>query len=345
MMIQRRRPENSSHFSLSKLSLVMFPFHKIYSAIFKSFNIHSETDALKRLIEDGVTKVMIIKRSWIFGLAMIWIPILIAIIGGANIAIVLTNKVNPYFGYPILIGVSVSLIFFVISVVVYILHFRAIYDVPHIEENLESLMPDIEAGDKYFITFFDQTILNQIVLVGLILWTLAFYATPLSTNEQIIHIVSIVLLFLQMILLGRYRKRMMDLEMDYNIAIPGKILFVNQSGMLSSSQAVEGTKVKTVTARYPSWISSFFQYGTIEIMTEGGESNLGTTSMFYVPHPNETAFLIQTLLTPDPDDVPKETPKKVVTPTQQQAVPQKAPPTPENQSSPIGPREVTYDVK
>ena len=62
---------------------------------------------------------------------------------------------------------------------------------------------------------------------------------------------------------------MMDLEMDYNIVVPGKIIFVNQSGMLSSSQAVEGEKVKTVTAKYPSFISSFFQYGTIEIMTEG----------------------------------------------------------------------------
>jgi hypothetical protein len=38
--------------------------------------------------------------------------------------------------------------------------------------------------------------------------------------------------------------------------------------MLSASQAVEGEKVKTVTAKYPSWIASFFQYGNIEIMTE-----------------------------------------------------------------------------
>ena len=89
---------------------------------------------------------------------------------------------------------------------------------------------------------------------------------------------------------------MMDLEMDYNIVIPGKIFFVNQSGMLSSSQAVEGEKVKTVAAKYPGWLASFFQYGTIEIMTEGGESNLGTTTMYYVPHPTDTAGLIQTLL-------------------------------------------------
>ena len=51
--------------------------------------------------------------------------------------------------------------------------------------------------------------------------------------------VDILLLFLQWILLGRYRKRMMDLEMDYNVVIPGKIMFVNQSGMLSSVNTIE----------------------------------------------------------------------------------------------------------
>jgi hypothetical protein len=49
----------------------------------------------------------------------------------------------------------------------------------------------------------------------------------------------IVLLFLQWFLLGRYRKKMIDLEMDYNIVIPGKIMFVNQSGMLSSVNTLE----------------------------------------------------------------------------------------------------------
>jgi hypothetical protein len=51
--------------------------------------------------------------------------------------------------------------------------------------------------------------------------------------------IDIILLFLQWMLLGRYRRRMMDLEMDYNIVIPGKIMFVNQSGMLSSVNTIE----------------------------------------------------------------------------------------------------------
>ena len=65
----------------------MFPFHKLYSAIFKSFDISSETETVARLREEGVKKIMIIKRSWIFGLAMIWIPVLIVFISVCNISI------------------------------------------------------------------------------------------------------------------------------------------------------------------------------------------------------------------------------------------------------------------
>lgn len=119
--------------------------------------------------------------------------------------------------------------------------------------------------------------------------------------------------------------------MDYNIVVPGKIIFVNQSGMLSSSQAVEGEKVKTVTAKYPSFISSFFQYGTIEIMTEWGESNLGTTSMYFVPRPTETAELIQTMLLKDTGDTPHRIEK---TQTKMESL-----------ASTMGPDEVGYDVR
>ena len=65
----------------------MFPFHRLYSAIFKSFDISSETTTVARLREEGVKKIMIIKRSWIFGLAMIWIPLIILLIAACNISI------------------------------------------------------------------------------------------------------------------------------------------------------------------------------------------------------------------------------------------------------------------
>lgn len=126
----------------------------------------------------------------------------------------------------------------------------------------------------------------------------------------------------------------MDLEMDYNIVVPGKIIFVNQSGMLSSSQAVEGEKVKTVTSKYPSWIASFFQYGTIEIMTEWGDLNQWVTSMYYVPQPTETARLIQTMLSKEYNN--ESQPETFATSKQNRE---------ENTQNSIGPEEVGYDIR
>ena len=101
----------------------------------------------------------------------------------------------------------------------------------------------------------------------------------------------------------------------------------------SIREAVEGEKVKTVTAKYPSWISSFFQYGTVEIMTEWGESNLWTTSMYYVPHPTETAQYIQTMLLKDDDSQDESTSKNI-------------PSSPKNNTpNSLKPDEVGYDVR
>ena len=311
----------------------MFPFHKLYSAIFKSFDISSETETVVRLREEDVKKIMIIKRSWIFGLAMIWIPVLIVFISVCNISIsYFYYRGDEALRYALLIWVSLSLVLFIFSVWSYLSHFRVIYDIPRIETDEAKLTEWLHQGDLYFIRFFDQTILNQLIIIGLIIWSMYFYMTHLRSVWSEWIIADSILLFIQWILLWKYRKRMMDLEMDYNIVIPGKIFFVNQSGMLSSSQAVEWEKVKTVTARYPGWLSSFFQYGTIEIMTEWGESALGTTSMFYVPHPTDTAGLIQTLLSREWVEV------HIPSPTENTDSLWKIP-------THIGPKEVSYDVK
>jgi hypothetical protein len=94
-----------------------------------------------------------------------------------------------------------------------------------------------------------------------------------------------------------YRKRMMDLEMDYNIVIPGKIYFVNQSGVLSAIQTIESDKIKTIKSSFPSKIASFFDYGTVDVLTEGdSEAMLGTMSMYYVTDPDGIVTSIQSLL-------------------------------------------------
>lgn len=85
--------------------------------------------------------------------------------------------------------------------------------------------------------------------------------------------------------------------MDYNIIVPGKIFFVNQSGVLSAVQTIESDKIKTVQSSFPSKIASFFNFGTINVLTEGDtQAMMGTMSMYYVTNPDGVVANIQSLL-------------------------------------------------
>lgn len=124
-----------------------------------------------------------------------------------------------------------------------------------------------------------------------------------------------LVMIMEIVFLKMYRKRMMDLEMDYNVIVPGKIYFVNQSGVLSSIQTIESDKIKTVRSSFPSKIASFFNYGTVDVLTEGDtQAMMGTMSMYYVTDPDEVVAGIQSLLDEDEQiqkpreqDIPKST--------------------------------------
>jgi hypothetical protein len=160
--------------------------------------------------------------------------------------------------------------------------------------------------------------------------------------------IDVFLLFIQWILLGRYRKNMMDLEMDYNIVIPGRIMFVTQSGMLSSVNTVEGDKVKTVSAKYSGWIGSFFNFGTVEIMTEWDNLSMtGTMPMYYVTAPNETGRLIQSMLNRELTEEPLIPIAQKLPADKESAtkIPEKKHDEAHGKWKKISHKEVAYDVK
>lgn len=84
--------------------------------------------------------------------------------------------------------------------------------------------------------------------------------------------------------------------MDYNVVVLGKIFFVNQSGVLSTVQTIESDKIKTVQSSFPNKLASFFNYGTIAILTEGDSQTMGTMNMYYVTDPDGVVANIQLLL-------------------------------------------------
>ncbi len=278
---------------------VMIPFHRIYSWLFKSFRISSETELIDRLIEEGEKTIMIVKRSWIFWLFIAWLPLVIIGLSWISIYIAITQLTIDVIRYPIIIGNILLTTIIILSTLRYITHFRDIHGNTWIVTDVRKLRENLHLWDTYFIHFFDWSITNQVVLFSTIIIEIILVFIYRAHIESHIWILTldVIVMFIEMIFLKLYRKRMVDLEMDYNVIIPGKIFFVNQSGVLSSIQTIESDKIKTVRSAFPSKIASFFNYWTVDILTEwDNQGMMGTMSMYYVTNPDEVVANIQSLL-------------------------------------------------
>lgn len=283
----------------------MIPFDKIYSWLFKSFSIHGETELLDRLVNDGYKKMMIIKRSWIFWLFTIWLPLLILTLGATSIFIAYYSIEVAIIKNIIIGGNILMMIILTVSSLRYLWHFREVHKVAEVVTDLKSLREDLHRWDIYFTRFFNWSITNQFILVITILAELSLiflYQGKLSGHLFILATDTLVMV-MEMVFLKMYRKRMMDLEMDYNVVVPGKVFFVNQSGVLSSTQSIESDKIKTVRSMFPSKIASFFNYGNVDILTEwDDQAMIGTMSMYYVTDPDAVVANIQSLLKEDANE-------------------------------------------
>jgi len=290
----------------------MIPFDKIYSWLFKSFNISGETEMIDRLItKNKIQEIMVIKRSWIFALFMLWIPIVILILSGLSIWIAIDSIQIPIFRNTLVIGNILMSCILIWSTISYIAYYSSIHQEAHIVRDMKKLKDELALGDRYFRSFFNWSITNQLILVLIIvaeIFLVLIYGKLLWWHFWVL-VADTFVIILEIAFLRHFRKKMMDLEMDYNIVIPGKIFFVNQSGILSNVHTVEANKIKTVQSLFPSKIASFFNYGSIHILTEGDtQMMMGTMSMHYVTNPDGVVASIQTLVGKDisPADAPEK---------------------------------------
>lgn len=292
----------------------MIPFHRIYSWLFKSFNISGETLLIDRLISEWYQEFMIIKRSWIFALFMLWIPLAILGLSGASIFIAYTSIDIESIKYTLISGNILMAFILVISSLNYIRHFRSIHYEPYITHDMTKSRDELAQWDKYFQSFFNWSITNQWILVWILIIEavlVLLYWKQIGWHFWILATDTLVIL-LEIGLLRKYRKRMMDLEMDYNIIVPGKIFFINQSGLLSVVQTIDGDKIKTVQSVFPSKIASFFNYGTVHILTEGdSQEMMGTMSMYYVTSPDAVVTCIHSLIDDPVDTTAKKETQKI----------------------------------
>lgn len=318
----------------------MIPFHTIYSWLFKSFNIRWETALIDRLISEWYDRIMIVKRSWIFALFVLWIPLMILLLSWVSIWIALYSIELQIIRYTIIGGNILMSLLFVVSSGNYIRHFREIQSTSIISEDLDLLRWDLQLWDRYFISFFNASITNQFILFFTIISEviLVFLYQDQLWDHFWILATDTLIMIMEIVFLKMFRKRMIDLEMDYNIIVPGKVFFVNQSGVLSSIQTIESDKIKTVRSSFPNKIASFFDYGTVDILTEwDSQAMLGTMSMYYVTDPDEVVASIQSLL-----DTPE---RERITRKRSMALPEKSWPIQYESSSRKHSRDISGKVR
>lgn len=199
----------------------MIPFHKIYTWLFRSFRIDSETSMVQGLINEGVKSIIIIKRSWIYALFLSWIPIVLFFLTLLNIYILSESYDDEVILRMTMIVIMIANMgFYFIMGILFVKHFREVHmNNATIWSNMKQLLENLNRSDQYFINFFNQSIFVQLVVIGIIIfdvYRIMFYhdRTMLFAAIDIVNLVFIWLL------LRYHRKRLMDMEMDFNIAIP-----------------------------------------------------------------------------------------------------------------------------
>jgi hypothetical protein len=69
----------------------MLNFKSIFEFFFKSFVVARDIQMIERLKQDGFENVLLIKRSWLYGLASLFWLIPLLIVGGVNIFLMLKH--------------------------------------------------------------------------------------------------------------------------------------------------------------------------------------------------------------------------------------------------------------
>lgn len=276
----------------------MISFHKFFWFLFKSFRIDGEIQLLQKIIQEGNTEVVIIKRSWIFFILKLWMPLLLIffLIGASYLSFYGIKIV--WLSYATTFVLLFVLFLFSLSQVYYGLSFRKIHKNVEVSSNIPALIVQLQKTDTFFVRFFNWSFFIQTLIIIIFFESIILLFLGASIQSAVFIIWELFCLFISFFLLSHYRKKIMDLEMDYNIATYGKIYFVNQSWFLSQMQTIESDKIKSIQAVYPNKVAALFDFGTIHVLTEWDDRTaMWTMSMYYVKSPETTVETIQKVLT------------------------------------------------
>ncbi|EKE29748.1 MAG: hypothetical protein ACD_2C00107G0008 [uncultured bacterium (gcode 4)] len=278
--------------------MTILNFRSLYEKIFSSFDVAADTKLVEGFEKEWVEKLIIIKRSWVFAIFNSWIFLLVMIIMVSNSILISYNFENKVTATILIWLLVFNILFWIISVIIYFRKFKNIYwDRPRITDT-KSLKEELINWDIVFTKFFNRTIFNYFILIWItvfIVYDLIFWNQGFE-NVWMYWLINIALLFLQVFLSAVFKNRMVNLEMDFSLVMPWKIIFYNQSWLLRNVQTINSEKIKTITSSFGNFIGSIFNFWEIVVMTEWDEANMWEMHLYYISHPTETVHEINTIL-------------------------------------------------
>jgi hypothetical protein len=190
----------------------------------------------------------------------------------------------------------VNILWTVFSSLQYLREYRLAYGESGKIRHTADLLASLRGADKSFIRCFNQLQFNFLVFIGVIgVYTVHIFF--IATKFEIVFaILDVICIIFQLYLIRRFINLIIDLEMDFNIAVKGKIFFIDQSGMYSQINTLEAEKIKNIRSSYPNFLASFFHYGTLEVLTEGDETLMGHNIMEFVGEPERTVENLESLM-------------------------------------------------
>lgn len=277
--------------------MTIINFRKFYEKLFKSFDVAADTALVTKLEEDWIKNMIIIKRSWLFWILISRIFCLMLIIMIINSFLIFINFDNISLSSILIWILIFNILYWIYSVLIYFKKFKIIYwDRCKIVET-SVIKNELNEWDIAFTNFFNQTIFNYYILIWITIFIAyeIFFVSWFSTVWYLWWL-NIVLLFFQIFLSDKFKKRMIDLEMDFAVVIPGKIMFYNQSNLTRSVQTINSEKIKTITSKHTKLIGSIFNFWDITVMTEWDDANMWEMNLQFISCPSETVYEINEIL-------------------------------------------------
>lgn len=278
--------------------IVKINFIRIYEFIFKSFDVSSDTRMIKKIEAEGQKYAMIVKRDWIYALLISWwrMPAVL-LIALANCILLYLNLGASVFTWIAIWLISYNTLSWVLASISYIVKYKKLYKGWFKIKDVYTLKNQLQESDEVYTHFFNLTNFNIIFFFVLSIFLTFHIITNFSNLESTGYaILDIILYIIQIWFYFNYLKKITDLEMDFNIIFPWKIVFNNQSLFYSAWMSLESSKIKSINYKFAWFLGSFLKFWDVLILAEWDLNANWQMNMNYIHAPDQAYAEIDKLV-------------------------------------------------